>query len=81
MSFSNFRIVKNIFQLCSFPLQAIIADYEEALGRIDDPDSVRQLRLVMDGLRLSASLLRLFLTFCVLLNFGVFQSLLLYAGL
>lgn len=34
-----------------------MADYEDAIQNIDDSDASRQLRLVMDCLRLSASLL------------------------
>lgn len=44
-------------KVCSFPLQAIVADYEDAIQNIEDSDASRQLRLVMDCLRLSASLL------------------------
>ncbi|KAE9547865.1 hypothetical protein FO519_008926, partial [Halicephalobus sp. NKZ332] len=54
----NFEFIQA--KLCSFPLQALIADYEEALSKIEDPEAIRQLRLVMDGLRLSGSLLSRF---------------------
>ncbi|KAI6199667.1 hypothetical protein M3Y96_00651200 [Aphelenchoides besseyi] len=51
----NFEFLQS--KLCCFPLQVIISDFEDAISKCDDPDSCRQLTLVMDGLRLSASLL------------------------
>ncbi|KAH7715368.1 Protein T05C3.2 [Aphelenchoides avenae] len=47
-------------KLCSFPLPVVIGDYEDALSRIEDQVACRQLGLVMDALRLSASLLTRF---------------------
>lgn len=44
--------------MCCFPLQVVIADFGDAVSKCDDSDAIRQLNLVMDGLRLSASLLR-----------------------
>lgn len=38
----------------------MISDYEDAISKCEDPDACRQLNLVMDGLRLSASLLSRF---------------------
>ncbi|KAI6228770.1 hypothetical protein M3Y99_01185600 [Aphelenchoides fujianensis] len=54
----NFEFLQS--KLCSFPLQVIISDFEDAIGKCDDADACRQLNLVMDGLRLSASLLSRF---------------------
>ncbi|KAI1720798.1 NACHT domain-containing protein [Ditylenchus destructor] len=47
-------------KLCSFPLQLVVADYEDAISKIEDADTCRQLSLVVDALRLSASLLSRF---------------------
>lgn len=51
-----------LLQVSSFPLQAVIGDFEDAIALIDNIDNKRQLNLVVDALRLSASLLRYFLT-------------------
>lgn len=54
-----FQFTNNFFnfKLCSFPLQLVVADYEDAIAKIEDQDICRQLGLVVDALRLSASLL------------------------
>lgn len=44
--------------MCCFPLQAVVSDFEDAVAKCEDAEAIRQLHLVMDGLRLSASLLR-----------------------
>ncbi|TKR88811.1 hypothetical protein L596_012996 [Steinernema carpocapsae] len=44
-------------KISSFPLQSVIADFEDAMDFLADPDLIRQLSLVADALRLSASIL------------------------
>ncbi|VDK17375.1 unnamed protein product [Anisakis simplex] len=44
-------------KVSSFPLQAVIGDFESAIVAIDDVDTKRQLSLVADAFRLSASIL------------------------
>ncbi|GMT33781.1 hypothetical protein PFISCL1PPCAC_25078, partial [Pristionchus fissidentatus] len=44
-------------KVSSFPLQAVIGDYDDAITNLNDVDVRRQLNLVADALRLSASLL------------------------
>uniref|UniRef100_A0A1I7RSF5 WD_REPEATS_REGION domain-containing protein n=1 Tax=Bursaphelenchus xylophilus TaxID=6326 RepID=A0A1I7RSF5_BURXY len=44
-------------KMCCFPLQGVILDFEDAIAKSEDPEATRQLTLVVDGLRLSASLL------------------------
>uniref|UniRef100_A0A1I8AA47 WD_REPEATS_REGION domain-containing protein n=2 Tax=Steinernema glaseri TaxID=37863 RepID=A0A1I8AA47_9BILA len=44
-------------KISSFPLQSVIADFEDAMSFLGDPDLIRQLSLVADALRLSASIL------------------------
>ncbi|KAI6183552.1 hypothetical protein M3Y97_00500900 [Aphelenchoides bicaudatus] len=51
----NFEFLQS--KLCCFPLQVVISDYEDAVSKCEDQDACRQLNLVVDGLRLSASLL------------------------
>lgn len=38
-------------------MQLVVADYEDAINKTEDSDTCRQLSLVVDALRLSASLL------------------------
>ena len=52
-----FRALFLLLQLCSFPLQLVVGDYEDAITKIEDVDTRRELGLVVDALRLSASLL------------------------
>ncbi|KAJ8954195.1 hypothetical protein NQ318_005790 [Aromia moschata] len=44
-------------KLSSCPLQAVLADYEDACTHIDDKDSKRELSLVADALRLGGAVL------------------------
>lgn len=53
-----FCLKTHIRQVSSFPLQAVIGDYDDAITNLNDGDVRRQLNLVADALRLSASLLR-----------------------
>ncbi|EFP10882.1 hypothetical protein CRE_30786 [Caenorhabditis remanei] len=45
-------------KVSSFPLQSLIADYEDAIQNVRDVEISRQLTLAVDALRLSASILR-----------------------
>ncbi|CAB3397348.1 unnamed protein product [Caenorhabditis bovis] len=44
-------------KVSSFPLQSLIADYEDAIQNVKDVEISRQLSLAVDALRLSASIL------------------------
>ncbi|ULT89955.1 hypothetical protein L3Y34_008385 [Caenorhabditis briggsae] len=44
-------------KVSSFPLQSLIADYEDAIQNVRDVEILRQLTLAVDALRLSASIL------------------------
>lgn len=64
------------FKLFTFPLQLVVADYDDAISKIQDQDTCRQLGLVVDALRLSASLLSRYpfmLAFELLGSFGFFK--------
>lgn len=47
-------------KLSSCPLQAVLADFEDASNNIDDADARRELMLVADALRLGGAILAIY---------------------
>ena len=47
-------------KLSSCPLQAVLADFEDASSNIDDKDAKRELMLVADALRLGGAILAIY---------------------